>query len=93
MYKQLEKEKRKPGNEANLDQVKSLVENIDALDSKAFQTDLSLERELIFSTISGRKPSGVPLISLCTSCLLCGSKLQVRKDQHAPVVSFQQILS
>ena len=51
-------------------------------------TDHALQREMIFLTIAGKKPLGVPLISPCTSCLLCGSKLQLRKDRHAPVVIY-----
>ena len=70
------------------DQVKALVENIETLDATAFQTDHALQKEMIFLTITGKKPLGVPLISPCTSCLLCGSKLQLRKDRHAPVVIY-----
>ena len=70
------------------DQVKALVENIETLDATAFQTDHTLQREMIFLTITGKKPLGIPLISPCTSCLLCGSKLQLRKDRHAPVVIY-----
>ena len=61
------------------------MENIEELDATAFETDLALQREMIFLTISGKKPLGIPLISPRTSCLLCGSNLQIRKDRHAPI--------
>ena len=77
-----------PRSSVTPDQVKALVENIEYLDATAFQTDLALQREIIFTTIAGKKPLGIPLISPCTSCLLCGSKLQLRNDRHAPVVIY-----
>lgn len=51
------------------DQIKALVENIETLDATVFQTDYALQREMIFLTLSGKKPLGIPLISPCTSCL------------------------
>ena len=70
------------------EQVKALVENIETLDAIAFQTNDALQREMIFLIITGKKPLGVSLISPCTSCLLYGSKMQLRKDTYAPVVIY-----
>ena len=77
-----------PRSSVTPNQVKALVENIETLDMTAFQTDHALQREMIFLTITGKKPVGIPLISPRTSCLLCGSKLQLRKDRHAPIVLY-----
>ena len=68
------------------DQVKALVENIEALNAAAFQTDEALRRELIYHTVSGKKPFGLPLISPVSTCVVCGCNLQLRKDRHAAIV-------
>ena len=54
------------------EQVQALVENIEALNATAFQTDEVLPRELIYQTVSGKKPLGLPLISPVSTCVLCG---------------------
>ena len=70
------------------DQVRALIENIQALNAAAFEGDDILQKELIFLKIPGKKPLGIPLIGPSSSCLLCGCKLQLRKDRHASVVIY-----
>lgn len=70
------------------DQVKAIVENIHALNSAAFDSDQSLQREMIFLSIPGKKPLGHILISNLTVCEKCGSPLQVRKDRHSLVTIY-----
>jgi hypothetical protein len=70
------------------DQVKAIVENIHALNSAAFTSDLSLEREIIFLSIPGRKPLGHILISNLKICEKCGSHLLIRKDRHSSVTIY-----
>ena len=62
------------------DQVRALIKNIETLDATAFQTDDALQKEMIFCSMSGKKPLGVPLISPSTSCSLCGTRLQIRRQ-------------
>ena len=68
------------------DQVKAIVENIQALNSAAFETDNSMFKKLISLDIPGKKPLG--LISPSTTCLRCGSQLKLRKDRHAAVTIY-----
>ena len=70
------------------EQAKVLIENIQALNMAAFQTEHALQKELILLSIPGRKPLGIPLISSSSVCLLCGNQLQIRKDRHASVVIY-----
>lgn len=70
------------------EQAKVLIENIQALNVAAFQTEHALQKELIFLSLPGRKPLGIPLISSSSVCLLCGNLLQIRKDRHASVVIY-----
>ena len=70
------------------DQVKALVENIQALNETAFTTDHTLQKEMICLQVLGKKPPGISLISCNTICLLCKSQLQLRKDRHAPLVIY-----
>ena len=70
------------------DQVKAIVENIQALNSAAFETDNSMLKKLISLDIPGKKPLGFILISPSTTCLRCGSQLKLRKDRHAAVTIY-----
>ena len=70
------------------DEAKMLVENIQAMNAAAFETDQALQKELIFLSLPGKKPLGIPLISPSSSCLLCGSELQLRKDRPAPIIIY-----
>ena len=70
------------------DQVKALIENIQALNSAAFETDHSLQKELISLSIPGKKPLGYILISSNMTCARCGSQLQLRKDRHALITIY-----
>ena len=69
---------------------KTLIENIQAFSAAAFETDHALNKELIFLSLPGKKPLGIPLISSSSVCLFCGSQLQLRKDRHAPVVLYDE---
>lgn len=70
------------------DQVKTLIENLQALNATAFETDDELQKQLIFLDVPRMKPLGIPLISTSCLCLVCGNHLQLRKDRHAPVVIY-----
>lgn len=70
------------------EQVQSLTENIQVLNASAFKSNCELQHELISLHLSGKKPLGVILISPISSCIFCGGALQLRKDQHAPVVLY-----
>ena len=70
------------------DQVKAIVENMQALNSAAFDTDQSLQREMIFLSIPGKKPLGYVLISNLTLCEKCGSALHLRKDRNTLVTIY-----
>jgi len=72
------------------DEVKLLLENIKELDCTAFATDKDLFQDLSSFQIGG-KPLGVVLISENDSCLVCGSKLLLRKDRPAKVVIYDDI--
>ena len=68
--------------------VRILIENLQTFNATAFETDYELHKQLIFLDVPGMKPLGVPLINSTNSCLVCGTKLQLRKDRHAPVVVY-----
>lgn len=70
------------------EQARMLTENIQFLNTAAFDTDHLLQKEMIFLSLPGRKPLGIPLISSASKCLLCGSSLQLRRDRNAPVVMY-----
>ena len=74
------------------EQIKTLTENLQVLNASAFQPDSELQQELISLHLPGKKPLGVILISPVSSCVLCGSELQLRKDRHAPVVLYDMNL-
>lgn len=77
---------------ATPEQIKTLSENIQVLNASAFRPDCELQQELISLHLPGRKPLGVILISPTSSCVLCGSDLQLRKDRHAAVVLYDMKL-
>lgn len=74
------------------DQAKVIVENLQVLNSTPFVTDHSLQQELISLSIPGKNPLGYILISHSDTCVSCGSKLQIRKDRHAPVTIYDSKL-
>lgn len=65
---------------------KALSENIQLLDAHAFSSDELLRRELM--TFPKEKPLGIILISSCNTCIVCSSKLLVRKDRPSSVVVY-----
>lgn len=74
------------------EQVRAMVENLQALNSAAFDTDVFLQTELMSMTIPGKKPLGYILISPVAICASCGSQLQLRKDRHASVTIYDHRL-
>ena len=74
------------------EQIQTLTENIQVLNASAFKPDCELQKELVSMDIPGKKPLGVVLISPTSSCVFCGSQLQLRKDRHAPVVLYDNKL-
>ena len=75
------------------DQAKMLVENLQELDAKAFDTDRELLQQLMEFQVSVSKPPiRMILISSNKECLLCGSELQLRKDRFAPLVLYDDVM-
>ena len=65
-----------------------LVENLEVFESNAFATDRSLLKELLEFKPSRGRAFGIVLISDKTSCVNCGGKLILRKDQPASLVLY-----
>ena len=72
------------------EQARVFMENIQTLNARAFDTDDVLFREIIQTKIPSGRPLGVPLVSTNNMCLLCGSKLLLRKDRPAPMVLYDE---
>lgn len=70
----------------NAETAKMLAENLQELDSLAFESDDKLFHQLL--GMPSQKPLGLVLISSSTRCILCESKLQLRKDRHSSVVVY-----
>ena len=68
------------------EQAKMFSENIQFLNATAFDTDKVLFNEILQMETAAAKPLGVPLISANNTCLLCDSKLLLRKDRPASLV-------
>lgn len=64
------------------------MENMQELDAMAFATDRKLLHDLMAFHVPRIKPLGLVLISSKKECVLCGSKLQVRKDWSASVIIY-----
>lgn len=75
-------------------QVKVLMENMQALNKKAFSTDLVLTKEILnVEHQSMEHPLGVVLVSTKDKCRLCGSKLQLRADRPSTVTLYTEQLA
>ena len=61
--------------------VRLLIENLDFLDDKAFQTDKELMKELHTSQGYQHQPLGIVFISTNNTCRFCGGKLLIRADR------------
>lgn len=70
----------------NAETAKILAQNLQELDSLAFESDEKLFHQLL--GIPSQKPLGVVLISSNTRCVLCESKLTVRKDRPSTVIVY-----
>ena len=68
------------------DIAKTLSENIQSLDAQAFSSDDVLQKELL--QMPRDKPLGVVLLSSHDTCVMCHSKLLVRKDRPASIVIY-----
>lgn len=68
-------------SECNKDDVRVLLDNLEFLDHKAFQTDKELLRELCSTEGYHRQPLGIVLISSNSTCRSCGGTLLVRADR------------
>ena len=73
------------------EQAKALAENIQTLNSSAFATDEVLFKQVLQLELPAAKPLGLPLISDNSTCILCGSKLLVRKDRPVRVVVYDDL--
>ncbi len=74
------------------EQAKVLVENMQELDAQAFSSDEDLRRQLIGFQVPRSKPLGILLVSSNEKCLLCASKLQLRRDRSALIVIYDDIM-
>ena len=62
------------------DQAKIFVDNMQDVDPDSFTFDLDMLEELNNLTIPKCKPFGLVLISTERKCILCGTRLLLRKD-------------
>ena len=69
-------------------EVKVLMENIELLDQKAFNTDAELYSDLRMHAGFRNSPLGVVLISSNETCLECGGKLSVRSDRPSSITLY-----
>lgn len=74
------------------EQAKLLIDNLHEFDAGAFATDESLLQDLLRFQVPKYKPVGMVLISSSEKCLICGSKLLLRKDRPAAVVIYDDIM-
>ena len=70
------------------DIAKALMENIQTLNSRAFDSDEMLFKELTCLDHSGTQGVGVPLISKESKCKFCDSPLCIRKDRPSAVIIY-----
>ena len=66
----------------------AIVENIHSFDANAFCTDKTLHQELIGWDLGNGKVLGVVLIPSEKQCVLCGSKLTLRRDRPSSIVVY-----
>lgn len=69
-------------------EVKVLMENIEFLDQKAFNTDSELYTELRKRTGFQNSPMGIVLVSSNITCLVCGGKLLIRSDRPSSITLY-----
>jgi hypothetical protein len=71
--------------------VKTMVENLQLLNDKAFCTDAQLMAEIhAFSTAGSSSPLGIVLVSSHTECHECGGKLLMRGDRASRLVVYTE---
>ena len=71
-----------------VDEAKMLVENMQDVDPDSFVSDFDLLEELNHLSIPKCKPFGLVLISTKKKCIMCGTRLLLRKDRPAPVTVY-----
>jgi len=74
-----------------IDETKLMFQNMKELDCTAIATDRQLFEELTAFQI-GNKPLGIVLISNNNTCLVCSSKLLLKKDRPAQVTVYDDIM-
>lgn len=68
--------------------MRGLLENLHELNCAAFNTDIQLLKQLVEFPLPNNKPLGLVLISDCECCMICKSKLIIRKDRPATVIVY-----
>lgn len=82
--------KDKCSSSINAEIARVLAENLQELDSLAFESDQKLFCELLQFPL--KKPLGLILMPSNITCVLCASKLQVRKDRPSSVVVYDDVM-
>ena len=71
--------------------VKTMVENLQLLNDKAFCTDAEMIAEIhAFSPVGSSIPLGIALVSSCTECQKCDGKLLIRGDRASRLVVYTE---
>ena len=71
--------------------VKTMVENLQLLNDKAFCTDAQMMAEIhAFSPTGSSTPLGIVLVSSHTECHECGGKLLIRGDRASRLVVYTE---
>lgn len=71
--------------------VKTMVENLQLLNNKAFCTDAQLMAEIhAFSPTGSSSPLGTVLVSSHTECCECGGKLLMRGDRASHLMVYTE---
>lgn len=84
--------KMQPGSCISLEEFRTSVENVQEMDAGVFETDDQLAQELMASKDQNDRHLGIILISRNNNCLLCNSKLLVRRDRPSPVIIYDERL-
>ena len=71
---------------------KLFVENIEVLDSGAFQRDLDLYEEIVAMKGPDDKPLGIILISKNIKCVYCSAELAVRSDRPSHLTLYTECM-
>ena len=76
-------------NVLTVEQVKTLIENLEVMDPETFITEHGLIHQLVTMTYPGiGTPMGIILISSKERCNVCGSALKIRADRPSTVTLY-----